>query len=51
MKTKNNFRLYHPLHYNQVVVYCFKAGANEENLIFEKPGRQKFNPKVYIQAL
>ena len=33
--------------FNQVVVQYFKAGANEVHLIFDKPGRQKFNPKVF----
>ena len=33
--------------FNQVVVQYYKAGTNEIHLIFDKPGRQKFNPKSF----
>ena len=37
---------YASLLFNQAVVQYYKAGTNEIHLVFDKPGRQTFNPKA-----
>ena len=38
---------YTKLLFNQLVLQHYKTGANEVHLVFDKPGRQQFNPKQF----